>query len=187
MSYLRSFRPWIAYGIASAVIDWRAAAAIAFLVATREVHRQTAEHGDVDDLTVTTRWFFLGLTVLSLARPDTPLHHYTPALSLLALGTAAAWSLLEGDPFTSTIAKRTSPVEFWELPLFRRANTTITVVWAASFLVTAAACATILALAPSATAAWVGAEALGFAIPVIFTAAYRQHLRDRVLQGVSTA
>ena len=86
MSYLRSFRPWIAYGLAAALIDWRAAAAIACLVAAREVRRQEAEHGDVDDLTMTTRWFFLGLTIVSILRPDTPLHHYTPALSLLALG-----------------------------------------------------------------------------------------------------
>ncbi len=182
MSYLRSFRPWIVYGLASSLIDWRAAAAIAFVVAAGEVRRQKAEHGDVDDLTVTTRWFFLALTIVSLLRPDTPVHHYTPALSLLALGAAATWSLIEGQPFTSTIAKRTTPEELWDLPLFRQANTTITAVWAASFLGTAAACAAILALAPAATPAWIGAEAMGFAVPVVFTTVYRQRLRDRVAQ-----
>lgn len=182
MSYLRSFRPWIAYGIISALVDWRAAAAIAFVVAAREVHRQRAEHGDVDDLSVTTRWFFLGLTIVAIARPDTPLHHYTPALSLLALGATATWSLVDGDPFTATIARRTSPAEFWDLPLFRQANVTITAVWAASLLGTAAACAAILAVAPAATPAWVGAEVLGFAVPVVFTARYRQHLRDQVIR-----
>ena len=182
MSYLRSFRPWIVYGLASSLIDWRAAAAVAFVVAAHEVRRQNAEHGDVDDLTTTTRWFFLGLTIVSILRPDTPLHHYTPALSLLALGAAATWSLIDGKPFTLTIAKRTSPEELWELPLFRQANVTITAVWAASFLATAAACAALLGLAPVATPAWIGAEALGFAIPVVFTTVYRQRLRDRVLQ-----
>lgn len=183
MSYLRSFRPWIVYAIASALVDWRAAAALAFVAAAREVHRQHAEHGGADDLTVTTRWFFLGLVIVSIARPDSPIHHYTPALSLLALGAAATWSLVEGQPFTLAIAKRSTPEEVWELPLFRQANVTITAVWAASFLVTAAMCATVLDLAPAATPLWIAAEVVGFAVPVAFTSRYRQHLRDRALQS----
>ena len=182
MSYLRSFRPWIAYAIDSSLVDWRAAAALGLLASVREVHRQQAEHGEADDLTVTTRWFFLGLTILSLARPDAPLHRYTPALSLLALGAAATWSLVEGQPFTLAIAKRTTPEELWDVALFRQANVTITTVWAASFLVTAAVCAAALYLAPAATPAWVSAEVLGFVVPVVFTSRYRQHLRDQVLQ-----
>ena len=174
MSYVRSFVPWIAYAAISSVLGWRAAAAIAMVIAVRAIKDQRREHGDVDVLAQTTGWFFFGLTALSLLDPDSPLHRFTPAMSLAALGVASVISLLRKQPFTLTIAKRTAPREFWDAPAFIAANALITKVWAASFLATAAVCATTLAIAPSATPIWITAEILGFVIPMKFTVQYRE-------------
>lgn len=179
MSYLRSFAPWITYAAVSSVLDWRAAAAIALVVAIRATRRDRLEHGDVDDLTRATGWFFAGLTALSLFDPTSPLHRFTPALSLATLGIAATWSLLRGEPFTMTLAKRAAPPEVWDEPLFIDANVRITTAWACSFLVTATACAGLLAVAPSATPVWIAIEALGFIIPMRFTVHARQRARAR--------
>ncbi len=179
MSYLRSFAPWIAYGAISSVVDWRAAAVIAMVVALRAVKDQRRQFGDVDDLTLTTEWFFVGLTALSLVDRTSPLHRYTPALSLAALGVASVTSLVRGRPFTLTIAKRSAPKEVWDVPAFVDANVTITTAWAISFLATAAVCAVTVAVAPAATPVWVTAEVLGFVIPMRFTAAYRERARAR--------
>jgi hypothetical protein len=179
MSNARSFAPWIAYAIVSSVLDWRAAAAIALVVAIRAIRRDRREHDDVDDLTRATGWFFAGLTALSVLDPTSPLHRFTPALSLATLGIAATWSLIRSEPFTMTFAKRTAPPEVWDEPLFIDANVTITTVWAISFLGTAAACAAVLAVAPSATLLWVAIEALGFIVPMRFTVRARQRARAR--------
>jgi hypothetical protein len=179
MSYLRSFAPWIAYVAMSIVVDWRAATVVALVVAVGTITDQRRRHGDVDDLTRATAWFFFGLTALSLLDPTTPLHRYTPALSLAALGVASVASLIRRQPFTLTIARRSAPPVFWDAPAFIHANVTITTVWAASFLATAAVCTATLALAPSATPLWITAEVLGFVIPMKFTALYRERARAR--------
>lgn len=179
MSNLRSFAPWIAYAALSSLFDWRIAALFATVVAARAIADQRREQGEVDDLTVTTGIFFAGLAVLSLVSPESPLHRFTPALSLTALGVASVVSLLRNQPFTLTFAKRSAPRELWDAPAFLAANVTITTVWAVSFLVTAAVCAATLALAPSATAIWITAEVLGFVVPMRFTTRYRARARAR--------
>ncbi len=176
---LRNFTPWIAYAAVAGIVDWRAGAAIAFLVAARAVAQSRSVYGDVDDVTITTKWFFAALTVLSIADPNAAVHAYAPALSLAVLGGASLWSLVRHEPFTLTIAKRSVPAELWGLELFHRANVVITEVWAASFLVTATVCASAIALAPDATWLWVSAEVIGFAVPLAFTTLYRDRLRHQ--------
>jgi hypothetical protein len=179
MSYLRGFLPWIAYAVVSSVLDWRAAAAAALVVSVWAIADQRRHHGDVDDLAATTAWFFGGLTLLSVLDPTSPLHRFTPALSLATLGVASVASLVRGRPFTLTIAKRSVPREIWDVPAFIAANVTITTVWTVSFIATAAVCALTLAVAPSATPVWLSAEVLGFVVPVKFTAIYRGRARAR--------
>jgi hypothetical protein len=184
MSYLRGFLPWIAYAAVSSILDWRAAAATALVISLWAIADQRRNHGDVDDLAATTAWFFGGLAVLSVVDPGSPLHRFTPALSLGALGLASVLSLVRGRPFTLTIAKRGVPSEHWDVPAFVEANVTITKVWAASFVATAVICALTLAVAPEATAVWITAQVLGFVIPVRFTALYRERARARFAAAV---
>lgn len=187
MSPLRTFAPWIAYAVTTSIVDWRLGALLALGVALAEVLRQRRDHGLADALTVATAVFFAVLAVVSVTDPATVLHRYTPALSLAALGSVAVASLVRGEPFTLAIAKRSTPPEVWELPEFRAVNVAITRVWAASFLVTAGACAAVLALAPGATALWVSLEVVGFAVPVAYTDARRRRARVAVASARPTA
>lgn len=184
MFSVRTFAAWITYAVVAGVADWRLGAALAAVVAAKEVRGQQRTFGEVDDLARATRWFFLGLTALSVLSPHSPLHHYTPAMSLAALGVAATDSLLRGRPFTLTFARRTTPQEVWEHPAFLRANVVITRAWAVSFLLSAALCAALLASAPSATALWVAVEVAGFVVPVAFTAVYRDRARARFAASI---
>ncbi|MEZ5177368.1 MAG: hypothetical protein R2746_03540 [Acidimicrobiales bacterium] len=179
MSYLRSFGPWIAYGIASSVVDRKAAAVVGLLVAVHAVRDQRRRFEEVDDLSQATRLFFLALVAVCLVAPEAALLRFTPALSLATLGAAAGLSVLEGRPFTLTFARRTTPPELWDLPIFHEVNRTITLVWTASFLTTAAACALALALAPHEPAIWIAFQVLGFAVPVWFTSWHRGRVSAR--------
>ncbi|MCB1003613.1 MAG: hypothetical protein KDB35_05445 [Acidimicrobiales bacterium] len=177
MSFLRTFAPWIAYAVASAVVDWRLGAVLALAVATAELVRQRRVHRRADALTVATAAFFAGLAVVSLADPTAALHRFTPALALGLLGVVALGSLARGAPFTLAIARRSTPPELWDHPGFLAANVAITRVWAVSFLITAAACLVVLAVDPEATALWVGAQVIGFAVPLAYTDARRRRAR----------
>src|SRR5207302_5654892 len=92
---------------------------------------------------------------------------------------ASAWSMARRRPFTETFAKRMTSPEVWDTPLFRQANMTITAVWTASFLVTGSVCALVLAIAPHAIQLWLGAEVIGFVVPMRFTKLYRARLQAR--------
>ena len=177
MSNLRSFAPWIAFSLVSAFVDWRIAAAVALVLAVLAVRAEGRENL----LSIATAWFFGGLTVLSWTDPTSALHRYTPALALLALGVASALSLVRRRPFTEVFARRVTPPEVWEKPQFRQANMTITAVWTASFLVTGAACAALLAAAPH-SALWLAAQVVGFVVPMRFTKIYRARLQARRAQ-----
>ncbi len=179
MSYLRSFSPWIAYGIASSVVDRKAAVVVGLLFAIHAVRDQRRRYDEVDDLSRATRWFFLVLTAACVAAPEAAVLRFIPALSLATLGVVAGLSLLEGRPFTLVFARRTTPPELWDLPIFLSANRTITAVWTASFLTTAAVSAFVLAVAPHQPAFWITAQVVGFTIPVLFTSWHRERVRVR--------
>lgn len=179
MTYFRSFIPWIAYALLAGPGHRTGAALVGLALAVHEVHSQERRHGNVDDLTLAARWFFLGLVAVCFVASDSPVLPYVPALSLATLGAVAAWSVFDDHPFTTTIARRTTPEEVWDLPLFTDVNRRISTAWALSLLATAAVCAALIAVAPAATGLWVTAEAIGFATPVVWTAVERRAARSR--------
>ncbi|MEZ5141244.1 MAG: hypothetical protein R2726_01815 [Acidimicrobiales bacterium] len=172
MSYLRSFAPWIAYVVASAVADWRLGA-VAGLAVALWVVLDDRRSGGADLLSVVTAGFFAVLAPVAIVAPDAVLRPYTPALSLATLGLAATASLALGRPFTLPIARRETPPELWETDLFHRVNVVITAAWATSFLVTAALCAGVISVDASLTPLWVGVQVVGFSAPLVFTRRYR--------------
>jgi hypothetical protein len=174
MQQLRGFAPWIVYGTIASVADWRAGAAIALVLAVR-VARDARRRGEPDDLGRTTAWFFAGLSIVSMTMPTSPLRHYTAALSLATLAVGAIVSIVRGRPFTIPFAKRRVAPELWDTPMFHAANVTISAVWAASFLVTAAASA--LVIAQGAGAIVLAVQSVGVIVPIVFTRMFRAHLR----------
>lgn len=186
MHYLRSFAPWIAYGVGAGLADWRLGAVAGLVVATC-LWASARRTGGADLLATVTTGFFAVLATIAIVAPDAPIRPYTAALSLGTLGLAASASLLVGKPFTMAIARRETPQELWETELFWRVNVVITAVWAASFLLTATVCAAMVAGEPSATARWATVQAIGFALPVLFTRAYRARIAARFAPAPSPA
>ena len=86
--------------------------------------------------------YFGTLAVIGLLASDnliTWLEKWSGEMSSLALVAFAFGSLLVRNPFTLPYAKETTPEEYWDSPLFPRVNRIITLVWALSFTVSAAA------------------------------------------------
>lgn len=175
MSYLRSFAPWIAYALLSS-LDWRLAMCVAAVVAGILVVTQRRAH-DLDLLTGVTFAFFTVMAVIALAAPHTGLHHWTPALSAATLAVIAAGSLAARRPFTLSIARRTTPSEFWDSPLFLHANDVITAAWAAAFTTSAVVCGLIIHANPSGGVVLIAAQIAGFVVPALFTKNYTERIK----------
>ena len=173
--YLKSFAPWLAYALAAAIGDWRTGAAAGVATGVVLIATRRAEHG-VDLLTTVTVVFLGVIGVLAVWRPRSPLRGYMAALSLGTLALAAGLSLWLRRPFTLSIARRTTPEALWAHPVFIRTNEVITAVWAASFAVTALACA---ALSRTHGASWpvVATQVTGFLVPAAFTRRYPDRVR----------
>jgi hypothetical protein len=159
MAYGLSFSPWIAYGVVSAALTWRAGVYAALIV-------QVALAGllwrrrQLDALSVGTLTFFAAMSGVALASPHAAIHRWMAALSAGALATIALASLLVGQPFTLAIARRTTPAELWDHPEFIRLNRFITSVWTVGFLAAAGGCSLAIALLRNDTATIIGANAV---------------------------
>lgn len=184
--YLKSFAPWIAYAVGSAIGDWRYGAAAGLATGVVVLVQQRRGHG-IELLTVVTTVFFAVILPIAVANPDAGIHQYMAALSLGTLGAAATASLLVRKPFTLAIARQSTPPELWDNPLFYRVNAVITTVWAASFIATALVCAALAHQYPDVIALWLTAQTIGFVIPARFTRIYPDRVRDRLLGSSATA
>src|SRR5690349_17390174 len=92
MSQVRSFLPWIAFSLAAGAFGWRAAAAIALVLAIIGLARDgRSVLGDA--LRVATVAYFAGLALLALVDPTTPVRTFIPALAPATLAVAAAASI----------------------------------------------------------------------------------------------
>jgi hypothetical protein len=180
MSQLRSLAPWIAYPLASGLLGWRGGAAVALAVGLVGLALD-GRAATSDAFRTAAVVFFGALTVVALADPTSPIHHYVPALIPATLAVAASASIVAGRPFTVTFAKRVAPPEFWDTPLFVHINVVLTAVWAVSFAATAAAIATALVFAPQAAGMLVLAQIAGFVVPMRISRGYPARARARYL------
>ena len=176
MGYLKTFLPWIAYGIGSAVADWRIGLAAGLAVAIVVLITTDQE---IDLISWATAAFMAVLLPVAIAAPHGTVSDAMPAACLAFLGVVAGASILAGRPFTETYARRETPPELWATDLFRQANRAITAGWTVSFLVTAAVVAVLLVAEPDQVALRYGAQAAGFVAAARFTAWYRGRLAAR--------
>ena len=184
MSYLRAFAPWIAFAVVPSS-QWKWAALFALVVSIVEIIRKTRGGLPLDAqiMDLGTSAYFIGLTALAFADPHTTLHAYIPAMASGALGVIATSSLLVRKPFTLGIARQSMPREAWDNPLFLRANMVISAAWAASF---AAGCAGLAVLAHGSAVGRIVVQTAAFAVPLIFTMRYVEHVRSTA-RGEQTA
>jgi hypothetical protein len=170
MNYLRNFAPWIVLAVfPSTNWQWGTLAALA-VTGCLMLQDHRADRG-VDLLAYSTAAFFLVVTPIAFAAPDSDLRRYVGAASLGWLAVTAWASIAARKPFTLVIARRSTPREIWELPAFRSVNVVITAVWAAGFTATAVALYVVRADGLSSTVA-IAVQAAGFVLPAMFTARY---------------
>jgi hypothetical protein len=174
MRYLRAFFPWIGYAVVAGFTDWRFGALTGLAVAAGLLIAALRNGNGLEALVleISAAVFFAVLTVVAFAAPAATLRSYSSALSLGWLALTAWGSLVIDRPFTLGIARSEAPREVWSSPIFRRINTVLTTVWAASFTVTAAALAVVAAVAPHATVLTIVLNVLGIAVAAVFTARY---------------
>jgi all-trans-retinol 13,14-reductase len=177
LSALSGFVPWIVYGILSAT--WHGGAAyVGGLIASLCQIVPQCRARRVKILDGAALLFFLAGTVATLV-----LH----SLVFLRDGSVLVWgmfcvvawgSLLAGSPFTAQYAREAVAPEYWDSPVFRRANVVITAVWGTVFAVNTAL-ALVLAWdgngASGHTTRWLGAVPyVGIAFAIAFTSRYPQ-------------
>ncbi len=183
--YVKSFTPWIAYAVGSAIGDWRYGAAAGLATGAVVLVQQRRGHG-VELLAAVTAAFFALILPIAIANPDAGIRQYLAALSLATLSAAATASLLVRKPFTVAIARQSTPSELWDNPLFLQVNAVITSVWAASFAVTAIVCAALAHQYPDVVPLWVTAQVIGIVVPARFTRTYPDRVRARILGPATT-
>ncbi|MFD5931762.1 hypothetical protein ACWGCI_05655 [Streptomyces sp. NPDC054949] len=170
MSYVRTFLPWIVFAVfPSTQWQWGALAGLVAAIAVTVQQRRAGAGLDALIIEIGSAVFFAVLTGIAFADPHSPVHGYSAALSSATLALIAGVSLLVGKPFTSGIAKRSTPREAWGLRPFIRANTVITGAWTTAFAVTAVALAALAHAGQGHSAAATLVQAAGFVLPMLFT------------------
>ncbi|MET9410039.1 hypothetical protein ABZX90_30360 [Streptomyces sp. NPDC002935] len=180
MSYLRTFLPWIVFAVLPSG-NWQWAAVAALVVAVAVIVQQIRSGVGPDALIIEigSAVFFAVLAVIAFANPDSGVHDYSAALSAGTLAVIAGVSLAIGKPFTSGIAKRTTPREVWGLKPFIRTNVIITAVWTAAFALTAVVLAFVAHAGNAHSTPATLIQVAGFAVPMIFTVRYVAHVQAK--------
>ncbi|MEU3981261.1 hypothetical protein AB0F77_14250 [Streptomyces sp. NPDC026672] len=148
-----SFVPWIIFGVVASPSTWEYAA-LAALVASIGLSGQDVAHGRLNLLDMAGIVFFAVLSVLALALDRHELiwlETYAQVLSSAVVAAVAFGSLLF-DPFTAQYARRQTPPEVWDSPVFKHINVVLTTAWGAVFVLMALS--TYLAIRLPAQSDW---------------------------------
>ncbi|MFC0434245.1 hypothetical protein [Kutzneria buriramensis] len=179
MNYLRGFVPWIAFAVLSTLgWQWGALAGLVLALGLFVQGRRKGTPLDTQVLEISTIVYFAVLTAFSCAAPTSPVQHFVGAISMAWLAITAWGGLVVKRPFTLGIAKRQTPKEYWNMPIFLRVNVVLTAAWAIAFTLTAAVLA-VLDVMQAGTVASIVVQVAGFVIPAIFTARYPERVRAR--------
>lgn len=187
MNYLRGFLPWIAFAAVSAV-GWQWGALAALVLGVQIVSRSRRAGATPDSLILegATVVYFAALTALAFSATDCGLRPYTGALSMGWLAAVAWTTLAVGQPFTLGMARRETPREIWQNPVFLRVNVVLSTAWAVAFTATAGAL-TAVSAAHLGDAASLPVQVAGFVLPAAFTARYPARVRARAAAAEPTA
>ncbi|GAA4392006.1 hypothetical protein [Tsukamurella soli] len=189
MNYIKGFVPWIAFSALSSVVGWQWGALVALAATGWAILRDRRSGVTVDAqiLDLGSAVYFAALTAVAFAAPHSVLEQYDGALSSVWLAAIAWFSLAVRQPFTEGIARRQTPREYWGTAAFRKVNTTVTLVWTASFTATAFAAFACDAL-DAPTLVRVAYQAVGCGVPAYFTHRYVARVRAaRAALEVQTA
>ncbi|MEU6066127.1 MULTISPECIES: DUF3159 domain-containing protein [Streptomyces] len=177
-----SFAPWIIFGVVASPSTWKYAA-LAALIAVIVLSGRDILRGRFYLLDIVGIVFFAVITVLALALDRSQLLWLETYAQVISNGVVAAVALgsLLADPFTAQYARRSTPREVWDSPIFKHINQVLTVAWGAVFALMALS--TWLAVRFPAMDDW-----FNWVIPVVllvavvkFTERYPEAYKQRAL------
>ncbi|MEU2059297.1 hypothetical protein [Streptomyces sp. NPDC013455] len=130
-----SFAPWIVFGVVASPSTWEYAALAALVAAIVLSGKDVARHRFylLDMVGIV---FFAVITVLALALDRSRLlwlETYAQVVSSGVVAVVALASLLK-DPFTAQYARRQTPREWWDSPVFLHVNRVLTAAWGVVFV-----------------------------------------------------
>lgn len=183
--YLRGFIPWIIFACFPSK-DLPTAALVSLIVGAFLIFQDIKRGTDADALILegSTVGYFAVLTALAHADKGADLSHWSGVFAFSWLALTAWITLAVRHPFTLGIARKTTPREYWDQPAFLHVNVVITLVWAIAFTVTAVAIAACYGAGFGAAGDYT-CQALGFAIPAIFTNRYPKIVQARALAATN--
>jgi hypothetical protein len=134
--------PWIVMALLSGPGRFEESVATALGLSILLIYFRHRRGGSIKPLEVFEVIYFGVLAVIGLLASESLtawLEKWSGEISSLALAAFAFGSLLLRNPFTLPYAKEITPKEYWDSPIFLRVNRIISLVWALSFTVSAAA------------------------------------------------
>ena len=141
-SPLAGLTPWIVMALLSGPGRFEESVSAALGLSILFIYLSHRRGGSFKPLELFEVAYFGALAVIGFLASDnliTWLEKWSGEMSSLALTAFTFGSLLVGNPFTLPYAKETTPKEYWDSPLFLHVNRVITLAWALSFTVSAAA------------------------------------------------
>ena len=141
-SPLAGLTPWIVMALLSGPGRFEESVSAALGLSILFIYLNHRRGGSFKPIELFEVAYFGALAAIGFLASDnliTWLEKWSGEMSSLALAAFTFGSLLVGNPFTLPYAKETTPKEYWDSPLFLHVNRIITLAWALSFTVSAAA------------------------------------------------
>ena len=141
-SPLAGLTPWIVMALLSGPGRFEGSVSAALGLSILFIYLRHKRGGSLKPLELFEVAYFGTLAVVGLLASHNLivwLEKWSGDMSSLALAAFVFGSLLVRNPFTLPYAKETTPVEYWDSPVFLRVNRILTLVWALAFTVSAAA------------------------------------------------
>lgn len=185
MVFVRSLVPFILFAVLAPVTSQLlgAAAALALSVVLLAVARHRGTPLDQVTIELSSLAFFVVYVLDCLISPHADHGRWVGAVIQLWLGVTVIITLSIGRPFTLPIARTQAPQQVWATPEFLRFNMVISGAWAASFLLSAALVAVLVALDRAPTLLVITVMVLAIIAPVLFTRARTKNLRTAMDTG----
>jgi branched-subunit amino acid ABC-type transport system permease component len=134
------FVPWIVFAVVAGPSTWMWAALAALVCALVLAVPDWRRSRSISVLDGAGIVFFGVMVVLALVLDRAvlqPIEDRAQLLSSIVIAAVALGSLAVGRPFTEYYAKRDTPREYWDSPLFKRINRVLTALWGGVFVVNA--------------------------------------------------
>lgn len=157
------FVPWIVFSVVAGPSTWMWAALAALVCSLVLAVPDWLRSRSISILDVAALLFFGVLVVLALTLDRAalqPIEDRAQLLSSIVIAIVALGSLAVGRPFTEFYAKKETPREYWNSPVFKQINRVLSGLWGGVFVLNA--------LCDAAVAFWgANTDLFNWVIPIV--------------------